>query len=230
MSPIVGLALAALCLGSTGCALVHDSASLATFKMRESAQDFCEGVRNRQWARETWADIRRANQKVEYSRDYEDGFKDGFEQYLYRGGNCEPPPLPPKRYRTVRFQTPWGYQAIQNWFDGFRHGAAVARDSGYRDWITGPSALRAECGPPAEWEVAEPAPPIGIDVLPPPTPTDTPLPPPTPVQPNDGDNQSKVSQPDIPERIGLPRIIIATPEPESDNRMKNLRPIPQPGP
>ena len=31
---------------------------------------------------------------------------------------------------------------IEDWFEGFRHGAAVARDGGYRKFVTGPSSLQ----------------------------------------------------------------------------------------
>src|SRR5207253_39443 len=55
----------------------------------------------------------------------------------------QPPPLPPACYRAVRYQTPEGYRAIEDWFGGFRHGVAAAREGGYRDYVTGPSSFRA---------------------------------------------------------------------------------------
>jgi hypothetical protein len=71
-----------------------------------------------------------------YSPDYAMGFKDGFADYLYAGGTGEPPPLPPRYYWKMRYETPDGHQAMEDWFAGFRHGAGVARASGYREWVT----------------------------------------------------------------------------------------------
>ena len=119
------MGVVALCLSGAGCSL------------------------DRQWAEAAWQDVRRTHPAASYSEDYVRGFKDGFEHYLYWGGNGEPPPVPPRRYRTVTYQTPEGYRAIEHWFAGFRHGASAAQESGYRQWVTGPSALRApDAGPP----------------------------------------------------------------------------------
>jgi len=157
-----------LVLGS-GCTLCHDAASLAVFKVRESMEDFSESVRNRKWAEGAWEDVQGANPDMAFTDDYAQGFKDGFAHYLLRGGNCEPPPLPPRHYRKLRYQTPEGYRAIEDWFAGFRYGANMARQNGYREWITGPSALRcpepAALPPAAEPSPLVPAPPTG-EVLP----------------------------------------------------------------
>src|SRR5207237_1248141 len=75
------------------------------------------------------------------------GFKEGFAEFLYQGGDGEPPPLPPQKYRSIRYQTPEGYQAVEAWFAGYRHGAAEARKSGQRELVTGPSALRVPSPP-----------------------------------------------------------------------------------
>jgi hypothetical protein len=173
--------LIGLLLLGPGCTLVRDATSLAVFKVRESAEDFSETIRNRRWAEHAWADVQNAKTDAAYSEDYAQGFKDGFAHYLFRGGNGEPPPLPPRRYRGLRYQTPQGYQAIEDWFAGFRHGADLARHNGYRQWITGPSALR---GP-------NPLPPLPVpgpsQAIPAPYPLFEELPPPVPISPGVAD-------------------------------------------
>jgi hypothetical protein len=151
----------------SGCSLVTDATCLTIFSVRQTAEDFSEGVRNRKWAELAWEDARRADLHHAYSEDYANGFKDGFAHYLYRGGHGEPPPLPPLHYRKVRYQTPQGYKAIEDWFAGFRHGADAARQSGYRYWITGPSALRAPT-PWAPLPIAEPVQASSVPSLSPP--------------------------------------------------------------
>jgi hypothetical protein len=69
------------------------------------------------------------------SADEACGFEDGFVDYVIYGGNGTPP-LPPRRY--WKSNRPNGYQAIQDWYNGFRHGAAVAQASGYRECVTIP--------------------------------------------------------------------------------------------
>src|SRR5439155_9720003 len=143
--------------------------------VKQTAEDFGESVRNRRWAEFAWEDAKGADLHKTYSEDYACGFKDGFAHYLYRGGHGEPPPLPSAHYRKVRYQTPEGYKAIEDWFGGFRHGAAAARQSGYRYWITGPSALRLPnsvppppLGPAPDWAKLER--PIPLETTPPPKP------------------------------------------------------------
>jgi hypothetical protein len=77
---------------------------------------------------------------VAYSQDYAVGFKQGLADYVERGGSGDAPPVPPPHYWKTRFQTPQGYHAMEDWFAGFRHGAAVAREGGYRNFIVIPSS------------------------------------------------------------------------------------------
>jgi hypothetical protein len=72
------------------------------------------------------------------SKDYHDGFVEGFVDYLDAGGNGEPPVAPPFRYRLTFYKNPWGQEATADWFAGFRHGAAVARRSGLRAQVVVP--------------------------------------------------------------------------------------------
>ena len=182
--------LVSLLVLGPGCTLCHDAASLAVFKVRESMEDFSESVRNRKWAEGAWEDLQGANPDVAFSEDYAQGFKDGFAHYLFRGGNGEPPPLPPRHYRKLSYQTPQGYQAIEDWFAGFRHGASMARQNGYRQWITGPSPLRCPEPAPALPAVA-PSP-----VAPEPSSRET-LPTPMPVPPEEARDDTAWREPKV---------------------------------
>jgi hypothetical protein len=109
-------------------------------------EDAREGLRNRRWAEEAWEGVR-ASGTEPYSDDYARGFKSGYADYLDRGGSGEPPVVAPPRYRHLRYQTPQGYLAVEEWFAGYRHGAESARQSGLRQWVTGPTSLRQPGGP-----------------------------------------------------------------------------------
>lgn len=86
----------------------------------------------------TWAD----QAYVEYAgrcdghledNDFAAGFRDGFVDYVYAGGNGEPPPVPPRRFWRVGWRSPPGHERASQWFAGFREGAAVARAGNYRN-------------------------------------------------------------------------------------------------
>ena len=69
------------------------------------------------------------------------GFRDGFVDFVWAGGTGEPPPVPPRQYWNVMLRSPDGKARANLWFDGYRHGTAVARDGGYRDLGTVESSL-----------------------------------------------------------------------------------------
>jgi hypothetical protein len=99
-----------------------------------------ECKRHRELAETAWLECAQAT-TAEYSADYIRGFKEGFADYLFAGGTGNPPPLPPRHYWRAEYQTPEGQQAIADWFAGFRHGAAVARQSNYRQLVTVPPSV-----------------------------------------------------------------------------------------
>jgi hypothetical protein len=182
MRQLVVVSMIALSACSSGCALLCDATSLMVFKVRESVEDCHESVRNHKWAEEAWVRVRAGTPGAPYSKDYAQGFKDGFAYFLFHGGTGEPPALPPSGYRKVAYQTPQGYQAIEDWFAGYRHGASVARESGYRQWVTGPSALRGQT------PIVPAAGPEPATMIPPPPPVpEAPLPQPTPLPRVDDD-------------------------------------------
>lgn len=133
-----------LCLLSSSCALIEDGHHNICYSISTAIHTHKEKERNRRWAECAWCQVQPHSDGGFFSEDYARGFKDGYAEYLYRGGDGEPPVMAPVRYRHVRYQTPQGYQAVQDWFHGYRHGAMVARDSGARQWVTGPTSLGSE--------------------------------------------------------------------------------------
>jgi hypothetical protein len=145
-----GSTLYVLALGllSPGCAVIETGVRVAWREVAEAVEDCREHWRNRRWAVAAWEKVSSACPAQGHSADYAKGFKDGFTAFLDRGGDGVPPLVAPAHYRRFGYQTPQGYQAIEDWFAGYRHGVGVARQTDYRRLITGP------VGPP-------PAPPPG---------------------------------------------------------------------
>jgi len=86
----------------------------------------------RMWAESAWRRERGACSAFSASDEYSLGFRDGFVDYVYAGGTGEPPPVPPHKFWNVAWRTASGQAAAADWFAGYRHGAGVARDGGFR--------------------------------------------------------------------------------------------------
>jgi hypothetical protein len=136
--------LVGLCLLGTGCGGpltdVARTLVLEPLHFCESANDAAECVRNRKLAETALAEYQTAVPNPASTPDWERGFKDGFADYLYAGGTGLPPPVPPRDYWTTAYETEGGHRTVEDWFEGFRHGAQAARNSGYRNLVTIPTA------------------------------------------------------------------------------------------
>lgn len=139
------LLLAAAGLAASGCFLVGQATHVLVSRAARCVEEHAERHRNKRWAEAAWRQVCEGGGA--FSEDYADGFKEGFAVFLFCGGCGEPPPLPPSRYRKLRYQTPQGYRAIEDWFAGYRHGAAAAHEGGFRQLVTGPTALGAPLAP-----------------------------------------------------------------------------------
>jgi hypothetical protein len=88
------------------------------------------------WADQAWREESEACADSIVQPDYAFGFHDGFVDFVYAGGLGEPPPVPPRRFWNAGFRTDEGQRRANQWFEGYRHGARVARDGGYRERAT----------------------------------------------------------------------------------------------
>jgi hypothetical protein len=130
--------LACLIAASSGCSLAVNCARDTVFEVRRVTDDCCERVHNRMLANAAWEEVQKSCPQGSASADYASGFKDGYASYLYEGGTDETLPTLPGRYFGVRYQTPEGYQSIQDWFAGYHEGVIAARESGQRDLVIFP--------------------------------------------------------------------------------------------
>lgn len=143
---VLVLFAAALMAFQPGCT-VYQNARRTMF--REPAQYGWKADRKhsikayRAWADQAWSHQFSTPSGMPYSSDYEAGFKDGFVDFVYAGGSGEPPPVPPRRYWNLDHRTPQGQNAAADWFAGFRLGARVAREEGYREQATIDSSVYA---------------------------------------------------------------------------------------
>jgi hypothetical protein len=130
-----------ICCAASGCGLFGNAARTLVIEPLHycaCSDGYFSNHRHRRMAQDAWRQIERANPSLAYSPDYELGFRDGFTDFLDAGpGNV--PVLPPRHYWKGRFQTPAGHQAILDWYGGFSHGAHVAAETGYRQYVTLPS-------------------------------------------------------------------------------------------
>jgi hypothetical protein len=126
----------AWCISAAGCAVCQNA--MRTIRHEPAAYSWKHDRRNSFEAYRQWADVALRGEAISCpdlfgNPDYAMGFRDGFVDFVYAGGTGEPPPVPPRHYWNAMLRSPEGKQRANQWFDGYRHGAAVARDGGYRD-------------------------------------------------------------------------------------------------
>ncbi len=95
----------------------------------------------RSWADQAWGEQLSSDSGQCIQGAYEAGFKDGFVDYVYGGGSGEPPPVPPRPFWNVDLRNPNGHTEATDWFAGYRHGAQVAKEEGYRKRALIPSSM-----------------------------------------------------------------------------------------
>jgi hypothetical protein len=93
--------------------------------------------RNLDWSQALWQQFVEAQPGLEWTPDFQTGFRDGADFYLVHGVLVTPthPPLP---YWSVAAQSPAGRAAIDEWHRGFEAGALAADQQGLREEVTLP--------------------------------------------------------------------------------------------
>lgn len=99
---------------------------------------------NERRAKQAWASYKDCVPEGQINRDYKQGFVDGFVD-VSRGGNGTPPPVPPNRYWSPRFQEAEGLARVNCWFAGFNAGAAKALQCGRDRWNQIPACCPVDC-------------------------------------------------------------------------------------
>src|SRR5437879_3718097 len=107
MRPWLALVWFTLSMLGSGYACVEDATRNVVVSVRSPIEAHHGKARNRQGAETAGLGVRAAAQ-ASYSSDYGEGFKEGYAEYLSRGGEGEVPLAPPRHFRDIRYQTPEG--------------------------------------------------------------------------------------------------------------------------
>lgn len=131
----------------------HTTQGLVTDKLAAHTQKAIDHE-IRKSAREAWREVRCQYARRAFTAEFRDGFLDGYSDYLDRGGDAQPPAVPPVRYtRHHKYFTPEGHALIRDYFLGFKYGVDVAIATGRRQYLTVPVLLSGPDahphGPPA---------------------------------------------------------------------------------
>ena len=122
-------------LASPGCSVFYLAKRTIKYEPRDFDITLDEAAACKQyaiWAEEAWSSYLGSAPDAPISANYEQGFREGFVDFVFAGGTGEPPPIPPRRFWRTMYRNPEGDQTIADWTAGFRVGAAAARDNGYR--------------------------------------------------------------------------------------------------
>lgn len=101
-------------------------------RMRDVRDELAIQAHNKYLANMAWKACHHVYDDLPCKEDFESGFKKG---YLDRasGLNGCPPALPPRRYWKAKNMGMNGADRTNTWFDGYRHGVAVAEQDGVAD-------------------------------------------------------------------------------------------------
>ncbi len=213
-----------VCTVSPGCSLFVTAARDLTYEAKLRVQECFEDRRNVRLAKDAYSHLRPG--KCD-SHDYASGFKTGFADFLRAGGTGQPPPLPPRHYWGYLYQSPEGHKAIEQWYAGFRDGAAAAQASGLRQFMVVPTQTVLLPPMPPPLPGTPPVPPVAApgDDLPAPRPVPGGLAPAEPKRMPD-----TVPVPDtkrLPEPVPAPA---PNPKPAGKDTPKSAPPEPDPAP
>ena len=132
-------------------------------------------------------------------------------------------PCPPRKYWRVGYRNERGRQAVEDWYNGFEHGARVANEGGYRDRAVVPSSLYASAAPRSEVRgtISEPTEALPME----PTPAERPaqLEMPVTAKPVNGDtpiNDKSVDVASAEEEVPAEK-----PQPEPESQQPETKPI-----
>lgn len=187
----------------------------------------------RKQARVAWREVREQFPRKAFTAEFRDGFLDGFVDYLDRGGNAQPPVVPPRRYTRNDYLTPEGHLLIKDYFLGFRYGLDVAVASGRRQFLVVPVLLPEQAAGPVAFNVQPGADPDGATPLHPPRALPVPAAPPPalPAAPPPGGPTVPPGGPAMPPAPGAPTPPRATgsrPEPAPPVGVPKLTALPKP--
>jgi hypothetical protein len=90
--------------GGSGCSLVAYTTHNLVNEPRLAWQEHRFRAEARTLAREAWA--RQESLRPGATRDFRDGYLDGYVDYLVGGRTTDPHPVPPEKYEKVVYQTP----------------------------------------------------------------------------------------------------------------------------
>lgn len=141
---------------SGGCQAFH--AVVDHVHYSDSHDDFMIGLRNRYNSWQAWQCVKDDFADHAHLKAFAEGFRAGYSDVASGGKGC-PPPLPPRKYWSWKYQDAEGQAAVAAWFDGFPHGAAEAEQEGlgnYRE-IQVSHFTRAQYLPPYKDVPSEPS-------------------------------------------------------------------------
>jgi hypothetical protein len=114
-------------------------ARIAILEPAATSNTALTAVRDHIVAKDVWQTVIDSEPDQHYTKDYGDGFQDGYSDYLKLGGVTIPRSMPPYRYWSKAYQTPEGKAMVDDWYAGYQRGARMAHDGPCRDLATVPT-------------------------------------------------------------------------------------------
>ncbi len=124
-----------------GCTMYEAAGRNAILEPAAQANRQLTCVRDHLAAKGVWESVVACEPGQNYSKDYEEGFKCGYADYLKEGGYPAAKSMPPYRYWARGYETPEGKAAVDDWYAGYERGQHMAHDEPLRDLATMPTRV-----------------------------------------------------------------------------------------
>lgn len=125
------LAACVLLATSGGCSMLQGARDYVQYN--DDTDSFVVGWRNYVWANKAWHARKGYYAGEQYVEDFGEGFRSGYRDAAWGSNGC-PPPLPPRKYWSWKYQSPEGQAKMAAWFSGYPHGARAAEEECAGNW------------------------------------------------------------------------------------------------
>ena len=97
--------------------------------IQECLDEHCNSMHTELTGMEAWARWSWCYNELTHPKDFACGFRAGYLDVVNGGVGCQPT-LPPKQYWKACYRNAEGHCRVNQWFEGFSHGAVAAEQDG----------------------------------------------------------------------------------------------------
>jgi len=119
-----------------GCSIASQITHNLAFEKRLYISDCRLEARIKKDAEDMLREVCHRHANKVFSKEFREGFLDGYRDFLTYGGPIRPPAQAPPHYRTAQYLSPEGHCKVREYFLGFQYGSECAQTTNRRQFFT----------------------------------------------------------------------------------------------